>query len=282
MKLSLSFLLIASIFSVSCTNPEKIFNDEVSGFTETTDYRSELLTDDLIRHLPEPVQNYFQQFGFIDKPTSGITEILWSDTKIKLGPEQAWRNLETRQYNFTSTGSRLAYMNARMAGIIPFEGRDRYDNGQGHMLGTLGRLIRVFDDNSREVALGGAVILLAESLLEPSIALQEYITWKPVDSLTAAATLHQGELSVSGIFRFNDAGEFIRFESDDRPYEVSSGVYKPIPFSIDLGEYHEAGGLMIPGRVYATWHLDNGDFTYWDGRITGLRRNVDRTSPSDT
>ena len=53
---------------------------------------------------------------------SGVTEILWTDTKIKLGPDQAWRDLETRQYNFTASGSRLAYMNARMAAVIPFEG----------------------------------------------------------------------------------------------------------------------------------------------------------------
>jgi hypothetical protein len=107
------------------------------------------------------------------------------------------------------------------------------------MLGTLGRMIRVFDNHSRELALGGAVILLAESLLEPSIALQEYITWEPIDQLTAGATLHQGDITVSGIFRFTEAGEFIRFESGDRPHELSSGEYESKAFSIDLAEYHE-------------------------------------------
>jgi hypothetical protein len=142
------------------------------------------------------------------------------------------------------------------------------------MLGTLGRLVRIFDNHSREVTLGGAVVLLAESLLEPSIALQDYITWEPVDDLTSKATLNHGEITVSGLFHFNEIGEFIRFESNDRPYEVSTGEYELKPFSIDLGEYHEVNGLNIPGRVYATWHLEEGDFRYWDGRITGLRRNV--------
>jgi hypothetical protein len=266
--------LLVPVILISCTNPAKIFKEEIEELIDSTKFSSELMTDERIAHLPVPVQRYFQASGFVDHKTSGITEILWAGTKIKLGPDQSWRNLETRQYNFTTTGSRLAYMNARMAGIVPFEGRDRYDNGRGHMLGTLGRMIRVFDNHSREVALGGAVILLAESLLEPSIALQEYITWEPIDQLTAGATLHHGELSVSGIFRFNEAGEFIRFESGDRPYEVSSGEYESKPFSIDLAEYHETDGLKIAGRVFATWHLEDGDFTYWDGRITGLRRNV--------
>ena len=278
-----TFAALWAIFTIiSCTSPEHIFENEIREFLLNEGSFSEQITTERITHLPEPVQHYFRYSGFIDIPISGVTEILWADTRIKLGPDQAWRDLETRQYNFTSGGSRLAYMNARMAGVIPFEGRDKYHNGQGHMLGTLGRLIKVFDNHSREVTLGGAVILLAEALLEPSIALQEYITWEPIDERTAGASLHHGDITVSGIFRFNEVGEFIRFESDDRPYEVSGGVYEPKPFSIDLEEYHEADGLKIAGRVYATWHLENGDFTYWDGRITGLRRNVGRTSPSDT
>lgn len=271
-------VIFHTIFSIgflaACTSPEEIFENEASQFMQTSQLQSEIISEEKIGALPEPVKRYFLYSGFLSQPMSGVTEILWTDTKIKLGPDQAWRDLETRQYNFTASGSRLAYMNARMAAVIPFEGRDKYHNGQGHMLGTLGRLIKVFDNHSREVTLGGAVILLAEALLEPSIALQEYITWEPIDERTAGASLHHGDITVSGIFRFNEAGEFIRFESSDRPYEVSSGVYEPKPFSIDLKEYHEADGLKIAGRVYATWHLEDEDFTYWDGRITGLRRNV--------
>jgi len=274
MKTILPSSVLTLLLLISCHSPGKIFDYEVQQLIPSNSFDNEYISDEQLAGLPEPVQRYLHYSGFAGQPVSEVTEVLWADTKIKLGPDQAWRNLETRQYLFTATGSRLAYMNARMAGVIPFEGRDRYDNGQGHMLGTLGRMIRVFDTHSREVALGGAVILLAESLLEPSIALQEYITWEPIDQFTAGAMLHQGELSVSGIFHFNEAGEFTRFESDGRPYEVSSGVYEPIPFSIDLTEYYEMDGLKIPGRVYATWHLEDGDFTYWDGRITGLRRNA--------
>jgi hypothetical protein len=274
MNTLLPFSFIAIVAMLACTSPAKVFDDEVEALISTSHSESGLITEMSVNHLPEPVQRYFHYSGFIDLPLSAVTEVLWADTKIKLGPEQAWKNLKTRQFNFTATGSRLAYMNARMAWVIPFEGRDRYHNGRGHMLGTVARTFKVFDNQSREVTLGGAVVLLAEALLEPSIALQEYMTWEPVDNLTARATFRDGDITVSGIFRFNEAGEFIRFESDDRPYEVSGGVYEPKPFSIDLEEYHEADGLKIAGRVFATWHLEGGDFTYWDGRITGLRRNA--------
>jgi len=41
-----------------------------------------------------------------------------------------------------------------------------------------------------------------------------------------------------------DEGEFIRFESHDRPYEVSPGIYEVKPYSSRLGDYHESGGNM--------------------------------------
>ena len=274
MKAEIILILIFGGLISGCLSPERVFEDEVKQLMTTGQSEPEIISADRIAELPLPVQRYIDYASFIDQPMSDVTEILWLDSRIKMGSDQKWRNLETRQFNFTSSGSRLAYMRARMAGVIPFEGRDRYHDGQGHMLGTLGRLIRVFDNDSREVTLGGAVILLAESLLEPSIAFQDYISWEPIDDLTTKATLIHGEITVTSTFHFNETGEFVRFESNDRPYEISSGMYETKPFSIDLGEYHDADGLMIPGRVYATWHLEEGDFTYWDGKIKGLRRNV--------
>jgi hypothetical protein len=71
-----------------------------------------------------------------------------------------------------------------------------------------------------------------------------------------------------------DEGEFIRFESHDRPYEVSPGIYEVKPYSIRLGDYHESGGIKVAGQVFAIWHLEDGDFTYWDGKIAGLKRGL--------
>ncbi len=258
--------------SIGYYSPKKRYEKELYELLSATQEAYGVITEREINHLPEPVQRYFRTSGFIGQPRVDVVEIIWADSKIKLGPGKNWTNLQTYQYNFVSAKSRLAYMRAHVAGVIPFEGRDRYSGGQGNMFGALGKIVKLFDNSSREVSLGGAVVLLAESLLEPSIALQEYITWEPVDKKTAKTTFSDGDIEVSGLFFFNDAGEFIRFESNDRPYEVSPGVYELKPFSIELGEYHESGGIKVAGQVYATWHLEDGDFTYWDGKIGGLKR----------
>ncbi|TVQ02381.1 MAG: hypothetical protein EA359_12010 [Balneolaceae bacterium] len=270
---------MANLFLFKSYNlPGNLFHNELKQLQEKSEFKQDHIKEEDITRLPGALQRYLHYAGFVGAPLSDVTEVLWTDTKIKLSPDKKWMPLDTYQYNFTSASARLAYMNARLAGFIPFEGRDRYHDGSGHMYGKLAKMVTVFDNKSKEVALGGAVILLAESLLEPTIALQKYITWEQGDSNTAIATLRNNNLEVSGRFFFNDRGEYIRFESDDRPFEISKGKYETKPFSITLDEYQAADGYRIPGRVYATWHLERGDFTYWDGRITGLRRNVNRES----
>lgn len=266
----MSVLKLNTVF----TTPKKLFLSEVKEFLYLSVNDQKFIQKSDVSYLPDPVQRYLKFSGFAGNPQSDVTEVLWADSKIRFSLDKKWISLSTQQYIFASSSTRLAYMHTQMAGFLPFDGRDRYDNGSGHMYGKLAKMITVFNNRSQEVALGGAVVLLAESLLEPTIAIQNYITWEPVNANTARATLRNGNLEVRGRFFFNEKGEYIRFESDDRPFDLGKGVYKIRPFSITLGEYHEVDGFKMPNRVSATWHLEDGDFTYWDGQISGLRRNV--------
>lgn len=66
---------------------------------------------------------------------------------------------------------------ARILGVIPFEGRDIYRGGRGHMLGKILNLLKVVDAQDPEIAQSALVTLFAEAFLVPSYALQSYITW---------------------------------------------------------------------------------------------------------
>jgi hypothetical protein len=58
--------------------------------------------------------------------------------------------------------------------------------------------------------------ILAEALLVPGYAIQPYITWTPMDDRSAAATIRHGAVEASGVFHFDEAGDVVRFESEDR------------------------------------------------------------------
>ena len=250
-------------------SPLGLYRAEVNEFRAEAQATSQAFTEEDISHLPEPVQRYLRHCGYIDSPRHEMAEVIWEKSQIRLSPERGWMKLKTFQHNFISPPSRLAYMRAWML-VIPFEGRDRYRSGRGHMYGTLGRLIRIFDEDEAEIALGAAVVVLAEALFIPDYALQDYIGWEAVDSRTARARFIDGDVEVSGTFHFNEDGEYIRFETNDRPYKIPDGSYELVPYSIDVLSYQEQEGLRIARDVRATWHLDSGDYEYWRGSIGSI------------
>jgi len=256
---------------ISCHSPKKLYENEVKEFQSAVSSSSELISAESIAHLPEPVQRYFHYCGFVGTPLSYHAEIIWENSHIRMKPGQRWMKLKTYQHNFVQEPSRLAYMRANMLGFIPFEGRDRYHNGEGHMFGTLGRIIKVFDARDEETAKGAAIVLLAEALLVPSYAIQSYIHWEAADALTARARFVHNGIDVGGTFHFNELGEYIRFTTHERPYSSPDGGYEQQDYTIEVFGYQKQGDIKIAREVSAIWHLPGGDFEYWRGALKEIK-----------
>jgi hypothetical protein len=270
-RTSTLILLILMFMLVSCHSPQKLFYSELAEIQSSgrTDFAQ--ITEAGIEHLPEPVQRYLHHCGFAGTPVANHAEIIWEDSHIRMKPDQKWMRLKTYQQNFVGEPSRLVYMRANMLGFIPFEGRDKYNNGKGHMFGTLGRLIKVFDAHDEETAKGAAIVVLAEALLVPSYAIQPYIHWEEVDELTARARfIHKG-MDVGGTFHFNDRGEYIRFTTHERPFSSPNGGYEEQPYTIEIRNYQQQGDRIIAREVSAIWNLPDGDFEYWKGTLREIR-----------
>lgn len=260
------------------TSVTKMYNEVVRAEVEkfSGGFPHEVFTDEDIQHLPEPVKQYFRKCGYLGKEKMMNAEVIYSDSYIKMAPDKKWMKLRTKQFNSVPEPMRASYMNARLWGIIPFEGRDFYGGGYGSMCGKLAKLFTVIHADEPEIAQSALIIILAEALLIPSYALKKYIEWSEVDSHTAKARLRSGGFDVCGIFNFNDAGEFVHFETNDRFYAIPGGGYKKVKYSIFVDRYRDMDGILIPTVVCAVWHLDEGDFEYWRGTISEIHYNVYR------
>jgi hypothetical protein len=153
------------------------------------------------------------------------------------------------------------------------EGRDIYQNDRGQMLIRLGRAFTVGDETGPEMDRSALVTILAEALLVPGYAIQPYIIWMPRDDRSAAATIRHGGVEASGVFHFDQAGDFVRFESEDR-YQSTGEDARKVPWSVDVLSHQDQNGLRIADGLRATWHEDQGDFEYFRGRIAAVRFNV--------
>lgn len=258
----------------SCKSVKKTYEKDIDIHFENYSEVQPVFDSVMTQNLPAPVQKYLNTCGLMGKEIPMNAEIVWSDSHIKMKPGGKWMKLKTLQYNSVRNPFRIAYMKAYMFGIIPFEGRDLYVNGSGHMYGKLGKIITIFDEKEKEIAQSALITLLAECLFVPGYALQNYISWEAIDDNTAAAVIHQYDLRVRGIFHFNDSGELIKFESNDRYYLNPEKGNVPTPFTVEVGDYFIQNDLKLPGTVKAIWQLDTGPYEYWKGTISEVRYNI--------
>jgi hypothetical protein len=271
------FLIMLSLNLFSgCQTVRRTFRSDLEQHFQNHKAGAELLQAEDIRHLPAPVQGYLHHCGFVGHEKISNARVVWADSHIRMKPGGRWMRLRTEQYNSVDSPFRIAYMKARLLGVVPFEGRDLYARGHGHMYGRFGKLIKVFDEKDAAIAQSALVIVLAEALLVPGYALSEYIQWEAVDDTTARATIRHEGAEACGTFFFNGLGEMVRFETDTRYYMDPELGNVPRPFVAHVGDYRKQDRLTIPGTLRAVWRLESGDYEYWKGTLDAVQYNIAR------
>lgn len=255
---------------------KKIYEAEMRD--EITTYAHLINPNDIIKesdiaHLPTPLQRYFQVCGYIGKPKMVNAEVVWSYSAIKMGVDKAWMPMKTYQFNSVPRPFRIAYMRASIMGVIPFEGRDLYTSEHGAMLGKIAKVITLFDNHDSQLAQSGLATTFAEAVIIPSYMLQPYVSWSAIDDKTVAGCIEYNGLQVSATFHFADDGTFTRYDTNDRFMSLPKGEYKKFPFSTICGDYIERNGVKFPSKMTAVWHLEGGDFEYYNGTIADIRHN---------
>jgi hypothetical protein len=253
---------------------KKLFENEVRAQKEKCSVWDEgVFTEEEISTLPEPVQRYFRHCNFIGKKKMHSAHLIFGDVTFKMGTERPWIKIKYNQYNFVPEPARVVHIYSRVMGIIPFEGRDKFEDGHGSMIGKLLKKITLFDTTGEEMNISAAVTFLSEVLIVPSCALQDYIKWEAIDSSNARAIIEYNGVRGEGVFTFNEKGEFLKFVTDDRYMDMGNGKSEKHRWTTEAFDYREINGIIMPTRVTGSWNLEKGDFKYFDGRLAGVEYN---------
>jgi len=267
--------LIIIIMITSCNSIKKLYLSEINeSITESNINKGELYTENDFSTLPEPIQKYFKNCGYIGKEKIENIKIDYSNSFIRMSPEKKWIKIKYYQVNFTENPTRLVYITSRIFGLFPFEGRDKYQNGEGNMLIKLLKLFTVADAKGKEMDESALVTLLSDVLFMPSLAIQDKIEWDITDSNSVKAKFKDKGNEVSGIFIFNDNYEFIRFTTNDRFYMLKDGSYLKLKWTIEFNNYRDINGVKIPTDVKVIWHMDSGDFEYFKAKVIDIKYNI--------
>lgn len=221
--------------------------------------------------LPISVRNWLTNSGVVGKPVIRIAEIKQKATMQLKPGQKKWYSAEAIQYTTTNSPAFIWQVDVKMNSFIRFKGRDKFMNGKGEMLIKVNSLFKVVDERGEKLDEGSLQRYLGEMVWLPSLALSPYITWEAINPTTAKATMNYKGITGSGIFHFNEKGEFIKFSA--HRYMGNDKDSKRHEWIITVSEHKVFEGIKVPARMQATWKLENGDWTWLNLEITDIKYN---------
>ena len=236
----------------------------------TTTAGEAVVTEEMLKELPEPVRRYLKHTGIVGKP-SVDTVYLEQKGQMYLGAGQGWVPLDAEEH-YTVQPPGFVWDVTIHQGPLPIaRGRDKYAGGEGRMLIKAGSLFTVVDDKGPEMDQGSMMRYLSEMIWFPTAFLDDNISFEPIDDESARVTLTDGGKSVSATMYFDEEGKVTDFVA--KRYRTVEGGYDLETWSAPVYEYGELAGLKLPLRGGAVWNLPEGDLKYADITITHLEYN---------
>lgn len=223
------------------------------------------ITEADLTDLPGPVRTYLVRSGIIGKDLYNIIRLEQSG-RIRMAPDKPWMDFTAEQHYSVNPPGFVWHTKVK-SGPFRLRGRDLLHRGSGHMMIRLG-FINLVNARGMEMDQGSMTRYLSEVIWFPQAFLSEYISWEAVDSLSAKATLAYRDQSVSGIFIFNESGDFVDFKTE-RYADTGKGFIMR-DWNTPATEYREFSGYLIPAKAAAEWLVDGEKFRYIDLEITAL------------
>jgi hypothetical protein len=184
-------------------------------------------------------------------------------------PGQKWIPLVAEQY-FTATPHAFLWKGTMRP--FPFfwmTGTDRFSGGLGTMRIKLMSVIPLPLASGPKMDQGELQRYLGEFIWFPTAWFSDAIEWHVIDEHSVQATLHEPEVNGSIVLHVNEQGQLTLVTAER--YMGKEGILTP--WSIQLDEYREADGMLIPTVFEVTWHPASGDFTWFRGQITEIEYN---------
>jgi hypothetical protein len=223
-----------------------------------------------IEGLPAPVQRYFRAVLRDGQPiVTGVTVRHTGTFNVTaLGSRETWMPFTSEQRVLTHRPGFV--WNARMAivpGIAIFV-HDAYVAGVGTLHPAVQGLFSLTHQHGTgDIARGELMRYMMEAAWYPTALLPSQGTaWIAVDTVSADATMEDGDISMTMRFSFDAAGLIERVDAAARA-ALFGGKVVMMPWQGRLSNYHERAGMRVPLTGEAAWVAPDGRKPYWRGTI---------------
>ena len=216
--------------------------------------------------LPAPVQRYFRAALTDGQAIVTAVSIRHAGTFNMATSGAQWKPFTSQQRVITQRPGFDWDARVMMFPGVPVHVRDAYVAGAGVLHGAvLGLLTVVNMADSPEMARGELMRYFAEAAWYPTALLpSQGVRWEAVDESSAHATLSDGPLTLTLLFRFNADCliDTVRAESRGRAVD---GKTVNAPWQGRYWRYAMQDGMRVPQEGEVAWLLPEGDQPYWRG-----------------
>lgn len=221
--------------------------------------------------LPAPVQRYFRAVLQDGAPIVAAVRMAHAGTFNLSETGADWKDFTSTQHVVTRRPGFDWDGRIVMFPGVPVRVHDAYVAGEGRLHAALLGLITLADlRGTREVAEGELLRYLAEAPWYPTALLpSQGVRWAPVDDASAKATLSDGDVTATLVFRFDAQGLITAVRAEARGRTVQGKVV-PTPWEGRWRNYEVRDGMRVPTEGDVAWLLPKGALPYWRGRVTRI------------
>lgn len=221
--------------------------------------------------LPAPVQRYFRAVLKDGQPIITAVTIDIAGTFNMSPTGEQWRPFTSRQRVVTGRPGFLWDAKISMLPGLTVRVVDSYIVGKGLLHATIEGLCTVADiRGGGDIARDEFMRYFAEVAWYPTALLpSQGVRWEAVDDHSANATIVDGPLTLTLLFRFNEAGLIGSFRAEARGGMVGKNIIMA-PWEGNWSNYQMRDGVQVPFTGEMAWMRPGGRKPYFVGTVTSL------------
>lgn len=221
--------------------------------------------------LPAPVQRYFRAVLRDGQPIITAVTIDIAGTFNMSPTGEQWKPFTSRQQVVTRRPGFLWDAKIALLPGLTVRVVDSYIVGNGLLHATIEGLFTVADiRGGGDIARDEFMRYFAEVAWYPTALLPgQGVRWEAVDDHSANATMVDGPLTLTLLFRFNEAGLIGSFSAEARGGMVGKEVVMA-PWEGNWSNYQTRDGVQVPFTGEVAWMRPEGRKPYFVGTVTSL------------
>lgn len=221
--------------------------------------------------LPAPVQRYFRAVLKEGQPVIAAVTLELAGTFNLSATGEQWKPFTSRQRAVIRRPGFLWDAQVSMLPGVAVRVVDSYIAGKGLLHAAILGLFTVADlSGGGEIARGEFMRFFAEAAWYPTALLpSQGVRWEAVDERSANATLVDGPLTLTLLFRFNDTGLIDSVRAEARGAMVGKEMVM-LPWEGRWSNYQARNGMTVPLTGEVAWLRPEGRKPYFLGTVTSL------------